>query len=119
MRKTLILVVAAVFLLGLVAVAVSAPPAGKITIKVGGTKDAAYDHPAHVKAALGKCQTCHHKNAPGKEEKCTVCHAKEGKDKAPAGKEMFHKFCTEKCHKAQGKGPQFPKDCKVCHVAAQ
>jgi mono/diheme cytochrome c family protein len=105
-----------VFLVGLVAVAVSAPPSGKITIKVGGAKDATFDHPAHVKIAGGKCATCHHKDAAGKEQKCTNCHTKDGKDGASAGKEMFHKKCGG-CHKEQAKGPLFPKDCKVCHAA--
>jgi hypothetical protein len=99
--------------LSLAALAFSAAPKGKITVSVSGAKPATFDHDAHVTRA-GDCQKCHHKDAKGQGSKCTVCHTATGKDGAPAGKEAFHKSCGD-CHKAQAKGPQYPKDCKVCH----
>jgi Class III cytochrome C family len=114
MKRHVAVVIAIVFVLGMFSIAVSAPPAGKITIKLSGVKDTTFDHVAHVTRAGGDCQKCHHKDAKGAEQKCTVCHTKEGKDGALPGKKAFHKQCGS-CHKAQAKGPQYPKDCKVCH----
>ena len=114
MKKPIIMAVVFFFLLGLISVAVSAPPAGKITIKLSGKKECVFDHTAHEAHAKNNCQTCHHKDAKGSEQKCTICHTAEGKDGASPGKKAFHANCGS-CHKLEGKGPQYPKDCKACH----
>ena len=114
MKKTLIILISVIFLIGLVQVAISGPPPGKITISVSGTKDATFDHAAHV-SRVANCQECHHKDAKGSEQKCIVCHTVEGKDGAIPGKKAFHDKCGG-CHKKEAKGPQYPKGCKECHL---
>jgi hypothetical protein len=116
-KKFVMIFLIALAALGLAALAFSSsatPPAGKITISVSGAKPATFDHAAHVGRAGGDCQKCHHKDPKGQGSKCTACHTATGKDGATPGKEMFHKKCGD-CHKTMAKGPQYPKDCKVCH----
>ena len=113
MKKTIVMIMVIAFLFGLISIAVSAPPAGKVTIKLSGKKECVFDHGAHV-ARDGNCRSCHHKDAKGSEQKCTNCHTAEGKDGATPGKKAFHTKCGS-CHKEKAKGPQYPKDCKTCH----
>jgi len=110
MRKSAILVLAFVIAIGFAAAALSAGPTGKITIKLTGQKNAVFDHGAHAKAAES-CQKCHHKDAAGKESKCTNCHTATGVNGAVPGKDAFHKQCIG-CHKAKDQGP---KTCPACH----
>jgi len=114
-KRSIILIMVVIFGLCLVTAAISAtPPAGKITISLSDKKTCTFDHAAHVKLA-DNCQACHHKDAKGSEQKCTNCHtAAGGKDNAADGKKAFHKQCGD-CHKAKGKGPQYPQDCAKCH----
>jgi mono/diheme cytochrome c family protein len=113
-KRHIAVILAIMFVAGMAQVAFSAAPSGKITITLGGAKTATFDHTAHVSRADGNCQKCHHKDAKGAEQKCSSCHTKTGKDGAIAGKKAFHAQCGA-CHKAKAKGPQYPKDCKVCH----
>ena len=116
MKRNIIILVAIVFVLGLVAVAISAGtgPAVKIKIKASdGSKGVVFDHPGHVNLAAN-CQECHHKDASGKETKCSGCHTKEGKEGVSTAKKALHKQCGD-CHKKKGKGPQYPGNCKACH----
>ena len=115
LKKFLIVLIAIVILFAFISIAVSAPPKGKITISVTGAKNAVFDHDAHVKSTAN-CQECHHKDAAGKEQKCSNCHTAEGKDGASPGKKAFHDKCG-KCHAEKAKGPMYPKDCKTCHPA--
>lgn len=117
MKRFMMLFLVTVFALSLAAIAMSAAaPAGKITITAGGAKKAEFDHAAHVTRVGSDCQVCHHKDAKGTGSKCTTCHTATGKDGAQPAKDAFHKQCGD-CHKKSAKGPQYPKDCKVCHGA--
>jgi hypothetical protein len=116
-KKFVVIFIIVLVSLGLAALAMSAAaPKGKLTIKSSGAKTATFDHDAHLTRAGGDCQKCHHKDAKGQGSKCTTCHTATGKDKAGPAKETFHKACGD-CHKTAAKGPQYPKDCKVCHGA--
>ncbi|MCZ7584619.1 MAG: cytochrome c family protein [Deltaproteobacteria bacterium] len=113
---TLFLVVILSFAVAaLVFAASNTPPKGKITIGAGGKKPATFDHDAHLAVANKDCQVCHHKDEKGMGTRCSTCHTKAGKDGAKPAKEAFHKACGD-CHKKEAKGPQYPKDCKVCHA---
>lgn len=116
MKKFVILFFSAVAILGLVSFAISSsstPPKGKITITMTGKKPATFDHSAHVKRTDGDCQECHHNDPPKQGSKCTECHTKEGKDDAPAGKDVFHKKACKTCHAKEKPDKKF--GCKVCH----
>ncbi len=118
LKKTAVILVSLAFSVGMISAAFSAQkPEGEIKVEITGAKPAYFDHSTHEKRAEN-CQVCHHKNEKGAEEKCTTCHTKEGKDEAVPGKKAFHTQCGG-CHKKNAKGPQYPKDCKVCHKTAQ
>lgn len=72
----------------------------------------AFDHKAHG-AKVKSCQECHHKDAAGKEQKCSTadCHGAKADGKKVDLKEAFHKQCKD-CHKAGKKGPT---KCDECH----
>lgn len=110
-RKPVILFLSLLLILSIVGVAISEKPVGKITISITGSKDCDFDHTAHEKT-VGDCIKCHHKDEKGKEQKCTVCHTKEGKDGATKAKTAFHKQCIG-CHKTST--PKVPSGCKTCH----
>jgi hypothetical protein len=102
-------------------------PAKKITIDGCKKKKppVTFDHPAHVKAAKKKCETCHHKVekagkkvAPDK-AKCSDCHMKKQGEKLGTcqdkskKKNPFHVQCIG-CHK-KAKADKAPTKCKGCH----
>ena len=102
-------------------------PAKKITIDGCKKKKPAvtFDHPAHVKTAKKKCETCHHKVDKGgkmveaDKAKCSDCHMKKQGDKlgtcqdSSKKKNPFHVQCVG-CHK-KSKVDKAPTKCKGCH----
>lgn len=103
-------IVAVVFAAG---VAQAAPPDKMSIDKIKKTKAAvAYNHKAHSEK-VKECKTCHHKDAPGKEQACSsaTCHGAKAEGKKLDLKEAFHKQCKD-CHKKEKKGPQ---KCDECH----
>lgn len=106
----------AVIFAGTMAYAEKKPPES-VTIKLEGAKMApvAFSHPTHVDKAKLDCAVCHHKDAK-EPAGCSTCHpAKEAKDKAPMGRDAFHKLC-QTCHKdVAAKGKAAPTKCNECH----
>jgi hypothetical protein len=104
------LVVAALFCAG---AAFAAAPEKPIVIdNIAKTKaPVAFSHKTHE---AQKCDVCHHKGEPGKEQACTACHSAKAEGKKLDLKEAFHKHCRD-CHKAGKKGPTA---CNDCHKAA-
>jgi uncharacterized paraquat-inducible protein A len=100
------LTMAAVFSAGLVLAAV---PDNAIVIKeIQKSKPpVTFQHSSHK--ALD-CVQCHHKDAAGKEQRCSACHTDKADGKRLELKEAFHKHCRD-CHKAEKKGPQACNDC--------
>jgi len=118
--KKAVLLVAGLFLIGMLASAAEIP-AGKETIKFD-TKmgTVTFPHKAHVEKGA-KCEDCHHA-VKGMEAKnlCSDCHsATEAKGNALKLKDAVHKTCGD-CHaKTVAAGKKAPgKECKACHVKA-
>ena len=123
MKKTVLILIACVLLLGVVALAQKAPTTPEILkgSPMGGVK---FEHSKH---ATVKCDVCHHAAKPGKtpkaaQEACTDCHTKVAtapmKTKLQAA---FHNptatagICID-CHKAENaKGKKAPTKCAECH----
>jgi hypothetical protein len=63
-----------------------------------------FNHKSHAEA-FTPCTTCHHKDAPGKEEHCDTCHS------GGTEKEVFHEQCKG-CHQKEKAGPVI---CNGCH----
>lgn len=91
---------------------------------MGGVK---FDHPAHAKRAVDKCETCHHaskaeKPAKAKQENCMDCHTKTATPpmKTPT-KLAFHDAMAKSgtcinCHtKEAATGKKPPLKCAECH----
>lgn len=123
MKKTVLILIACVLVLGVFALAQKAPTA-PVVLKgapMGGVK---FDHSKH---ATVKCDVCHHaakaEKAPkAAQEACTDCHTKVAtapmKTKLQAA---FHNptatagICID-CHKAEAaKGKKAPTKCAECH----
>ncbi len=123
MKRTVLILIACVLVLGVVALAQKAPTA-PIVLKgapMGGVK---FEHSKH---ATVKCETCHHaskaeKPSKAAQEACTDCHTKVAtapmKTKLQAA---FHNptatagICID-CHKAEAaKGKKAPTKCNECH----
>jgi len=108
MRKVAIwtaLVVAVIFAAG---TAIGAPPDKPIVLKAAKAKGpVTFDHAKHGK----DCAVCHHKDAPGKEQKCDKCHGAATDGKKLSLKEAFHTQCKG-CHQKEKKGPV---KCDECH----
>ncbi|MGE5188844.1 MAG: cytochrome c3 family protein [Gemmatimonadota bacterium] len=103
-------VIAVVFSFG---VALAAPPEKIVIKEIQKTKPpVAFDHKAHG-AKVKECKACHHKDEPGKEQKCSAakCHGAKAEGKKVDLKEAFHKQCKD-CHKKEKKGPV---KCDGCH----
>jgi class III cytochrome C family protein len=92
---------------------------------LGGVK---FAHAQHIKAASGKCDTCHHPSKPEKplkaaQEKCTDCHTKtpvapmKTKTQAAFHDPMAKKGTCINCHQQQAaKGnTKVPSKCGDCH----
>ena len=103
MKKMLLLLVVAAFVIGsaLAVVAADAPATVKLDAKMG---TVTLDHAKH--SGMTDCATCHHKGVEA--GACSTCH--DG-TKAPAAKDVFHKVCKD-CHKEKNG----PTGCKGCHV---
>jgi hypothetical protein len=112
---------------GLAAQAAQAAKApGVVVLKGAPNGDVKFDHPAHVKAAANKCETCHHASKPEKpgkgNEACTDCHTKVAA--APMKTKLqgaFHNpmakqgTCVD-CHaKEVAAGKKVPAKCTDCH----
>lgn len=94
---------------------------------MGGVK---FDHPAHVKLAASKCETCHHASKPekpmkAKQENCQECHTKTVAAPLKTNtKAAFHDAMAKKgvcidCHVTQNAaGKKAPVKCNECHVKA-
>jgi hypothetical protein len=63
-----------------------------------------FKHKAHAEN-FRPCRTCHHKDRPGKEENCDICHA------GATEREVFHEQCKG-CHEKEKSGPV---TCDGCH----
>lgn len=117
MKKFLTLMATLVAVVFAVGVALAAAP-DKVTIKEIAKSKApvTFDHKAHgdrANATKEKCQECHHKDAPGKEQKCSTkdCHGAKAEGKKLDLKEAYHKQCKG-CHQKEKKGPV---KCDECH----
>jgi hypothetical protein len=87
------------------AVVYAAAPPDKVILDKNGLKGPVYfDHKAHTSRAAS-CQECHHKNAPGTEQKCSACH------QGAKLKDAYHTTCKG-CHKEKGG----PTRCDSCHT---
>ena len=107
-------VMVAVFSAG-VMVAADAPES--ITIKnIQKTKaPVVFPHKAHAEKLGIKCAECHHKDAAGKEQKCSGCHkAQMEKEKEKESfKEVMHTKCKG-CH-LKDATKKAPTKCDGCH----
>lgn len=125
MKKTLLITLMIVALLGAftVSVAVSADaPAGDVEMKYPGEKTKyapiKFSHAAHAAQA---CEDCHHKGMD--DPKCTGCHSdysKENKKNPESFDSAFHNkksvhSCVG-CHKKLGKDSPAPTKCNDCHT---
>ena len=91
---------------------------------MGGVK---FNHPAHVKAANNKCETCHHPSKPEKpnatpHQKCQDCHTKAATAPMKTKTQFaFHDGMAKKgvcidCHqKATAAAGKAPLKCNECH----
>ena len=94
-----------------VGVATAAPPDQLVIKEFQKVKGPVpFDHKKHTGYAKD-CKTCHHPDAPGKEQKCSKCHAEKTDGAKISAKEAFHKQCIS-CHKTEKKGPV---KCDECH----
>ena len=100
---------------------------GTVILKGAPLGGVSFDHPAHVKHANNKCETCHHPSKPEKpnktpNQKCDDCHTKAAA--APMKtryQAAFHDPMAKKgtcidCHQkdAAAKG-KAPVKCNDCH----
>ncbi len=115
-------------LLGLMSAALQAQEKtpGVVILKgnpMGGVK---FDHPAHVKLAADKCETCHHASKPQKplktaHEGCMTCHTKTvAAPMKTTSKLAFHDTLAKKgvcidCHVKEAAGKKAPVKCADCH----
>jgi len=115
MRKLAALMAVAVAVAFSAAAVIGAEAPQKVTIDhVAKEKPpVAFDHKGHGDR-IKNCQTCHHKDEKGKEQKCFNCHKAKKEGSAPELKEVFHKKCKG-CHQAEKKGPT---KCAECHKKA-
>lgn len=105
-------IVLAVTFAGGMAIGAGAPD--KVTIKEiqKSRGPVEFNHKAHATERAKACKDCHHKNEPGKEEKCSKCHKEKAEGKTVDLKNAFHGTCTG-CHKKMAKGPT---KCDDCHT---
>ncbi len=120
MRKA-VLLVAGLFLLGVLATAAEIP-AGKETLKFESNMGTVtFEHKAHV-AAGAKCEDCHHAvKDMAQKDRCSDCHdAKETKGAVLKLKDAVHKNC-QGCHESLlAAGKKAPdKKCPTCHKKAK
>jgi hypothetical protein len=102
------LVLSAVFAAG----TASAAPPDKIVLKAAKPRGPiTFNHKAHGEK-VKECVACHHKDAPGSEQKCSKCHTEKTVERKLSKKEAFHEQCKN-CHKKVNKGPY--KSCDDCH----
>jgi hypothetical protein len=106
------IVVAVTFSAGLV---VSAEPPGTVTLdQIQKLKPpVVFNHKEHAEKRAKDCQTCHHKDAAGKEQKCFNCHKEKADGKVVALKEAYHTTCKD-CHKKDA-SKKAPTKCSGCH----
>jgi hypothetical protein len=126
--RVMVVLLGVLFLAGTTLAYAQAPkPPGVVVMKDAPNGAVTFDHPAHVKAANNKCETCHHASKPDKpakaaQEACRSCHTKDAvapmKTKRQAA---FHNpmaktgICVE-CHaKAVAEGKKAPAKCTDCH----
>ena len=104
MKKMLLLLVVAAFVVGsaLAVVAADAPATVKLDAKMGAVT---LDHAKH--SGMTDCKTCHHAGVEA--GKCSACH--DAKADVPKAKDAFHKVCKD-CHKEKNG----PTKCNGCHV---
>lgn len=90
-------------------IAMAAPPDNVLTLTIEkkSKPPVRFDHAKHKDLT---CVECHHKDAAGKEQKCSACHTAADVGKKLEIKEAFHKNCRE-CHKTVKKGPTGCADC--------
>ncbi len=101
---------------------------GTVLLKGNPMGSVKFDHMAHMKAAGGKCATCHHASKPAKalatpHEKCQDCHKTPAVPPVTTKTEFaFHDamaksgICID-CHKANAGKPGVPGvgKCMDCH----
>ncbi|HEY5765306.1 MAG TPA: cytochrome c3 family protein [Candidatus Deferrimicrobiaceae bacterium] len=91
----------------------ASPPDKMILKEIQKTKaPVAFDHKAHT-GKVKECKECHHKDAAGKEQKCSTasCHGGKADGKKVELKEACHTQCKG-CHKKEKAGPV---KCDECH----
>ncbi|OIP36111.1 MAG: hypothetical protein AUK27_02660 [Deltaproteobacteria bacterium CG2_30_66_27] len=71
-----------------------------------------FPHKAHADR-IKNCQECHHKDAPGKEQKCFACHKATKTGDAVAQKDAMHTKCKG-CH-SKDATKKAPTKCNDCH----
>lgn len=71
-----------------------------------------FPHKAHADR-IKNCAECHHKDAPGKEQKCFTCHKAEKKGDAVSLKDAMHTKCKG-CH-SKDATKKAPTKCDGCH----
>ena len=120
MKKSTVILLCAVMVLGVVALALSTeqkPPEGKIKItlpEAAKKPPVIFDHNAHITRAGDNCAACHHQTGEKQFAKCTSCHTAKHKKLGVRGRRVFHKLCSD-CHATKKKGPTYPADCTTCH----
>ena len=113
MRKLVILLAAVLTVALAFGPGMAAPPDKIVIQEIQKSKaPVAFDHKAHG-AKAKSCQACHHKDAAGKEQKCSsaACHGAKADGKKVDLKEAYHTQCRD-CHKKEKKGPT---KCDECH----
>ncbi len=130
--RVMVVLLGVAFLAGTTLAYAQAPkPPGVVVLKGAPNGNVTFNHPAHVKAANNKCETCHHASKPEKpakapQEACTNCHTKVAtppmKTKLQAA---FHNpmakagTCVD-CHAklAAAGNTKVPTKCTDCHKKA-
>jgi len=113
MRKLFVLLAAVLAVALTFGPGMAAPPDKVVLKEIQKTRaPVAFDHKAHTEK-VKECKECHHKDAAGKEQKCSAadCHGAKTDGKKVELKEAFHTQCKE-CHKKEKKGPV---KCDECH----
>lgn len=102
MKKLILIATAVLFALSVGGAFAADAPADKLIDSGNGDKPGVMFSHAKHKAAVEKCETCHHKGVDPK-PKCSSCHSIDGDDKAPKLKDAMH-----------GKDPAGA--CYTCHL---
>ncbi len=127
--RVMIVLLGVLFLAGATLTYAQAPK-GPIVMKDAPNGVVTFDHPAHVKNAANKCETCHHASRPEKpatapQQACRSCHTKDAvppmktKRQAAFHNPMAKSGTCIDCHAKQvAAGKTAPTKCNECHKKA-